>query len=93
MLISKKVDCILGAKFRDIDGGVPDEEIVFPVNHLLQSMWKQVEVFLGGKLVSSGSSNYHYKSMIKTLLYQCQNEGVKKQLCSELFYEDMEGAT
>ena len=45
-----------------------------------------------GKLVSSGSSNYHYKSMIKTLLYQCQNEGAKKQLCSELFYEDTEGA-
>ena len=55
-------------------------------------MWKQVEVFLGGKIVSSGSSNYHYKSMIKTLLYQCQNEGVKKQLCSELFYEDTEEA-
>ena len=30
--------------------------------------------------------------MIKTLLYQCQNEGAKKQLCSELFYEDTEGA-
>ena len=30
--------------------------------------------------------------MIKTLLYCCQNEGVKKQLCSELFYEDTEGA-
>ena len=55
-------------------------------------MWKQVEVFLGGKLVSSGSSNYHYKSMIKTLLYWCQNKQVKKQLCSELFYEDTEGA-
>ena len=65
---------------------------VLSVNHLLQSMWKQVEVLLGGKLVSSGSSNYHYKSMIKTLLYRCQNEGAKKQLCSELFYEDMEGA-
>ena len=47
---------------------------------------------MGWKLVSSGSSNYHYKSMIKTLLYQCQNEGAKKQLCSELFYEDTEGA-
>ena len=61
-------------KIRDMDGGVPDQDIVFPINHLLQSMWKQVEVFLGGKLVSSGSSNYHYKSMIKTLLYKCQNE-------------------
>ena len=61
-----------------MDGGVPDQNIVFPINHLLQYMWKQMEVFLGGKLVSLGSSNYHYKSMIKTLLYKCQNEGMKK---------------
>ena len=40
-------------KIRDMDGGVPDQDIVFSINHLLQSMWKQVEVFLGGKLVSS----------------------------------------
>ena len=79
-------------KIRDMDGGVPDQDIVFPINHLLQSMWKQVEVFLGGKLVSSGSSNYHYKSMIKTLLYKCQNERIKKRLCLELFYEDTQGA-
>ena len=74
-----------------MDGGIFDQDIVFPINHLLQSMWKQVEVFLGGKLVSL-RSRYHYKSMIKTLLYKCQNEGMKKQLCSELFYEDTEGA-
>ena len=37
-------------------------EVVFPINHLLHTMWKQVEVFAAGKLVSSGSSNYHYKS-------------------------------
>ena len=65
-------------KIRDMDGGVPNQDIVFLINHLLQSMWKQVEVYLGGKLVSLGSSNYHYKSMIKTLLYKCQNEGMKK---------------
>ena len=74
-----------------MDGRVPDKDIVFTINHLLQSMWKQVKVFLGGKLVSSRSSNYHYKSMIKTLLYKCQNEGIKKRLCSELFYEDTQG--
>ena len=62
-------------KIRDMDGGVPDQDIFFPINHLLQSMWKQVEVFLGGKLVSSG-----------------KNEGIKKRLCSELFYEDTQGA-
>ena len=64
----QKSQLYIRCKIQDIDGGVPDEEIVFPVNHLLQSLWKQVEVLLGGKLVSSGSSNYHYKSMIKTLL-------------------------
>ena len=67
-------------KTRDMDEGVPDQNIVFLINHLLQPMWKQVEVYLGGKLVSSRSSNYHYKSMIKTLLYKCQNEGMKKEV-------------
>ena len=38
-------------------------EVVFPVNHLLLTMWKQVKVFAGGKLISSGSSNFHYKSI------------------------------
>ena len=65
--------------------GLPDQEVVFPVNHLLRSMWKQVEVFIGGKLISSGSTNYHYKSMIKTLLNNCENEGMKQKLCTELF--------
>ena len=66
-------------------------EVVFPVNHLLQSMWKQVEVYLGGKLVSSGSTNYHYKSMIKTLVYLLTSEGKKRALMSELFFEDSPG--
>ena len=35
-------------------------------------MWKQVEVFAAGKLVSSESSNYHYKSYMKTLLHDCK---------------------
>ena len=47
----QKSGLYIRCKIQDIEGGVLDEEIVFPVNHLLQSMWKQVEVFLGGKLV------------------------------------------
>ena len=31
-------------KIRDMDGGVPDQDIVFPINHLLQSMWKCIWV-------------------------------------------------
>ena len=88
----QKTRLYVKCKIRDIDGGVPDQEVVFPVNHLLRSMWKQVEVFVGGKLISSGSTNYHYKSMIKTLLNSCENEGMKQKLCTELFYEDTPGA-
>ena len=51
-------------------------------------MWKQVEVFAAGKLVSSGSSNYHFKSYMKTLLHNCKDEGEKKKMCTEMFYED-----
>ena len=66
-------------------------EVVFPINHLLQSMWKQVEVYLGGKLVSSGSTNFHYKSIIKTLIYLLSSEGKKRALMSEMFFEDSPG--
>lgn len=66
-------------------------DVVFPVNHMFQSMWQQVEIFLGGKLVSTGSTNFHYKSMIKTLLKKCQTQAMKKKLCSEMFAEDMAG--
>ena len=64
----QKSQLYIRCKLRGIHGGVPDDEVVFPVNHLLQSMWKQVEVFLGGKLVSSGSNNYHCKNIIKTII-------------------------
>lgn len=66
-------------------------DIVLPINHLLQSMWSQVEVFFNGKLVSCGTTNFHYKSMIKTLLKRCKTDGEKNQLCTELFYEDTPG--
>ena len=67
------------------------KELVFPVNHLLHTMWKQVEVFAGGKLISNGSSNYHYKSLLKILLHNCKDNGEKKKMCTELFYEDKAG--
>ena len=54
-------------------------------------MWSQVEVSIGGKLISSSSSNYPYKSYIKTHLYRCKDHATKNMLCTELFYEDTEG--
>ena len=54
-------------------------------------MWSQVEVSIGGKLVSSSSSNYPYKSYNKTLENRCKDHAMKNMLCTELFYEDTEG--
>lgn len=87
-------------RIEDMNGNPPDipdpnsdtvPDMVVPVNHLLQSMWKQVEVYWGGKLVTPGSTDFPYKSMIKTLLYKCGSDGAKKQMCPELFYEDTFG--
>ena len=68
-------------KIRDADGAAPAEDSVFPIN-LLQSMRSQVEVSIGGKVISSSSSNYPYKSYRKTLLYRCDNAAVKNMLCT-----------
>ena len=67
------------------------QTMFLPINNLLQSIWSQVEVSIGGKVISSSSSNYPYKSYIKTLLYRCDNAAMKNMLCTELFYEDTEG--
>ena len=42
------------------DDTVPDRSIVFPVNYLIGAMFKQVEVYLGGRLVSSNDTIYLY---------------------------------
>lgn len=76
-------------KIRDAEGNVPAaDDIVFPVNHPLRSMWKQVEVYVGGKLVTTGTANYHFKSMIKTMVHQMKDYGSKSRLMTEIFSED-----
>ena len=54
-------------------------------------MWSQIEVSIGGKLISSSGSNYPYKSYIKTLLYRCKDMAMNNTLCTELFYKDTDG--
>ena len=57
------------------------------VNLTLQSLFKQVDVFLDGKLVSSSDNCYHYTSMIETLLNY--GEAAKSsQLQSQLYHKD-----
>ena len=79
-------------KIVDRDGSPPDpNDTVFPVNHLLRSMWKKVDVYIGGINVTGNQENYHYKSMMKTLLYDVQDIAMKNKISTELFYEDTAG--
>lgn len=80
-------------KIRDGDGNIPTaEDNVWVVNHILRTLWKQVEVYIGGKLVTPGTNNYHYKACMGAYLYDLDTYGKKAQMGTELFYEDTPGA-
>ena len=80
-------------KVRDQTGAHPTkDDNVWIVNHLLCSLWKQVEVFIGGKLITPGTANFHYKSYIKTLLYRLCTYGAESQMSPELWAADTKGA-
>lgn len=67
-----------------------ENEYVGPVNLFLQSMFSQVEVTMQGKLITSSTSHYPYKSMIQTLL--SYGGGAKStQLTSQLWLKDIPG--
>ena len=69
--------------------GTPSEtDTAFAINHLLQSMWKYVEVWVGDKLISHGSDHYPQKSYFKTLSHRMRDAGDLNTLKSELFYAD-----
>ena len=64
-----------------------EDEIAVPVNLILHSMWSQVDVALGGRLMSQATGLYPYKSMIQTLL----NYGTScksTQLMAQGFYKE-----
>ena len=77
-------------KFRILksDGTVPlDDAKVGPINLTLQSLFKQVDVYLDGKLISSSDNNYHYASYIETVLKH-GHDAKGTQLQSQLYYKD-----
>ena len=80
-----------GEKPVKIAGDKKNSDQVYPVNHLLRSMWKEVEVVMGNKKVTMTENNYHYKSMMKTLLRGVQTESMKNALMPEFFYPDTPG--
>ena len=83
-------DATHAVKFRVVktDGTNPLEGAkIGVVNLTLQSLFKQVDVFLDGKLVSSSDNCYHYSAMFETLLNY--GEAAKSsQFQSQLFYKD-----
>ena len=63
------------------------KELAVPVNLALHSMWSQVDVTLGGRLMSQATGLYPYKSMIQTLL-NFDSESKTTQLVGQGFYKD-----
>ena len=72
-----------------------DEE-ANPINLALHSLWNQVDVTLGGRLMTQATGMYPYKSMIQTLL-NYGKEAKESQLLSQGYYyeegKDMDDTT
>ena len=75
------------------DAGVQDKvdaDLAAPVNNWVHSLFSQVDVSLNGKLVSSSSNTYAYRSYIETLL--SFGRGCKKTfLTNGMWYKDTAG--
>ena len=74
----------LKRKAADDDDTVPDRSIVFPVNHLIGAMFKQVEVYLGGRLVSSNDTMYPYRAFLERYLMGKCSVKVKLHTLTEI---------
>ncbi|KAI8484230.1 hypothetical protein Bbelb_380150 [Branchiostoma belcheri] len=63
---------------------------VGPVNLWLHSLFQQVDVSLGGKLITDATNCYPYRAYLETLL-NFGSEAKQTQLTSSLFYQDTPG--
>lgn len=81
----------ISGRIKHADGTNLDaDEKVGPVNNLLHSLWKQVEVYFGSTQVSSATNTYSGESYCKTVL----NFGVSaktSQLQTSMWYGDSSG--
>ena len=78
--ITKKVD-------REKAITIDDWNKVKPVNNLLHSMFKQVELEIGGKEVTMSNSNYAYRAYLENLL-GFSDDSKKSHLTAALWYPD-----
>lgn len=71
-----------------VDGGQPgtnDDAIVFPINYFHATRFKNVEVKINGKSVTSNDNLYPYRAYLETLLNYESN--VKKEQLALSFFE------
>lgn len=64
-----------------------DWENIAPVNYLLHSMIKQLDIFIGDKQVTTSPSTYSYKAYFETLL-GFNKEAKHSHLSSALWFDD-----
>ncbi|XP_019617759.1 PREDICTED: uncharacterized protein F54H12.2-like [Branchiostoma belcheri] len=69
---------------------LPGDAKVGPVNLWLHSLFQQVDVSLGGKLITDATNCYPYRAYLETLL-NFGSEAKQTQLTSSLFYQDTPG--
>jgi len=75
---------------RNNNANLAEDSTAAPVNLLLHSMFRQVDVSLNGTLISSSTNTYPYRCMLETLLSYGE-DAKKSQLTAELFYKDEAG--
>ena len=86
-----KTILVARAKVTKADGGdIDDDTKVGPVNNFLHSLFKQVDVFLKGKLVTQATGTYPYRAYLGTLLNYGPS-AKQSQLTAALFYKDTAG--
>ena len=76
------------AKITMADGtSLKQSENVTPINLWLHSLWSQIDITLNGKLITSSSNLYPYKSMINVLLNETTS-AKNSILQAQLYYKD-----
>ncbi|KAI8499056.1 hypothetical protein Bbelb_235090 [Branchiostoma belcheri] len=81
----------VGAKIVCANGDdLPDGEKVGPTNLWLHSLFQQIDVSLGNKIVTDSTNTYPYRAYFENLLNYGE-DAKQTQLTSALFYQDTPG--
>lgn len=85
----EKIYFYLKIKVKKIDSvnAEADWDDISPVNYLLHSMIKQLDIFIGDKQITSSSSTYAFKAYIEAL-FGFSEEAKKSHLTSALWFDD-----